>query len=253
MNDDAKTPRLGFWLMSSSLTACEMAALVGFDVAVLDMEHGVHNPREADGFIVFCKARGFVVYSRVASAERVPIQAALDAGADGVILPQILDSAHAAEAAAFAKYPPLGTRGMGLSRIQDYGPAGADFEGEHNRATRCYAMIETPGALDDAERIAALPTVDGLFIGSSDLSLTRGRGQYGGTADDEQDARKVAEAAAGAGKRWGMPASDARQWGLAVALNADFVTVADDLSALAAGFAQLHGAAVEARTAAQSS
>ena len=42
--------------------------------------------------------------------------------------------------------------------------------------TRCYAMIETPSALDDAERIAALPTVDGLFIGPSDLSLTRGPG-----------------------------------------------------------------------------
>ena len=58
MNDDATTPRLGFWLMSASLTACEVAALAGFDVVVLDMEHGVHNPRDADGFIVFCKARG---------------------------------------------------------------------------------------------------------------------------------------------------------------------------------------------------
>ena len=253
MNDEAKMPRLGFWLMSASLTACEVAALAGFDVVVLDMEHGVHNPRDADGFIVFCKARGLAVYSRVASAERVPIQAALDAGADGVILPQIRDSAHAAEVTAFAKYPPLGTRGMGFSRIQDYGAAGPDFEGAQNRATHCYAMIETPGALDDAERIAALPTVDGLFIGPSDLSLTRGRGQYGGTAADAEDARRAAEAAAGQGKRWGMPAADARQWALAVALGADFVTAADDISALAAGFAQQHTAAREARAAARTS
>ncbi len=53
------------------------------------------------------------VYTRVDSAERVPIQHALDFGSDGVILPQITGVAHALAATAFAKFPPLGARGFG--------------------------------------------------------------------------------------------------------------------------------------------
>ena len=48
----------------------------------------------------------------------------------------------------------------------------------------------------------------------------------------------------------GQPAGDARQWDLADALAANFVMVAVDISALAAGFAQQHRAAVEGRIAA---
>ena len=111
------------------------------------------------------------------------------------LLPQIVDAAHAEEVCAYAKYPPLGTRGIGYSRAMSYGAYDAiddAFFGSENRRTVCHAMIETRGSLRDVEAIAKLPTVDGLFIGPSDLSMARGRGSFKFSSADEEDFRTVA-------------------------------------------------------------
>src|SRR5262249_36440382 len=102
-------PRLAFWLESTSLAACEIAASLGYDAVIFDIEHGVLPMEACDYLTLCCKRLGLTVYSRVAAADRVAIQHALDAGADGVVLPQITDLAHARAATAFAKYPPLGS------------------------------------------------------------------------------------------------------------------------------------------------
>jgi 2-dehydro-3-deoxyglucarate aldolase len=171
---DRRLP-VGFWLMTANPSACEIGAEVGFDIVVLDMEHGTFNPESADRVIALGKALGLAVYSRVSGAQRVPIQQALDAGADAVIVPQIRNVEHAREAASYAKYPPLGTRGIGHSRINRYEGFAPEFLEAENRRTQCIVMIETQEAFDDVERIAALPMIDGIFIGPGDLSLTRGR------------------------------------------------------------------------------
>ena len=184
------------------------SALVGYDIVVLDMEHGVIAPDAADLLVAHGRRLGLRVYSRVAAPERVPVQKALDSGADGVILPQIAGASHARSAAAFAKYPPLGSRGIGFSRTMDYGVVEAGFTDGENGRTRCFVMIETPGALADCQEIAALATVDGLFVGPGDLSLTRGRGLYRALLharrrrrDREGVSRKALEGVGGSGGR----------------------------------------------------
>jgi 2-dehydro-3-deoxyglucarate aldolase/4-hydroxy-2-oxoheptanedioate aldolase len=209
---------------------------------IFDLEHGVIPPEMADHLALACKKIGLTVYSRVSSAERVAIQLALDSGVDGIILPQIADLAHAREATAFAKYPPLGTRGVGCSRTMNYGGVAPDFFEAENRRTVCLAMIETPGALTDVEAIACLATVDGLFVGPSDLSMTRGRGAFRATNKDLADFEAIAAAAAKAGKFWALPAPGRKVFDFAIRRCAKFVTVCDDLTALRLGFA--HGLAV---------
>ena len=237
-SEKRKGPLLGFWLETDNLAACEIGALVGYDIVVLDMEHGAISTDAADRLVSYAKRLGLTVYSRVAAAARVPIQQALDFGADGVIVPQITDLEHARAVAAFAKYPPVGSRGIGFSRTMDYGGVDDAFLDAENRRTRCFLMIETPGALCDAEQIAALDTVDGLFVGPSDLAATRGRGLPKESNEDEADARKAAEAAVGRKKRWGIPAGTPKAFAFARDLGADFVTINDDLSALRAGLEQ---------------
>lgn len=227
--------KLAFWLETANQAACEIARLVGYDIVVLDMEHGVLTLDVADRIIPHCRGLGLTVYSRVASADRVAIQHALDSGADGVILPQLRDAGHAREATAFAKYPPQGARGMGYNRTMHYGDTPADYVARENRRTRCYAMIETMGALGEVAAIAALDTVDGLFIGPSDLSLDRGRGIFRAAPEDVADVRRIAEAARAAGKPWAMPAPGTTMFDLARALGVEFVTVCDDLTALRTG------------------
>jgi 2-dehydro-3-deoxyglucarate aldolase len=132
-------PDLAFWLMTPNESACEIASLLGFGTAIIDMEHGTFEPSSAARAITMCKALGLAVYTRVDSAARVPIQHALDFGSDGVILPQILDAAHAREAAAFAKYPPLGTRGFGGGKTVAYLAMPPHFVEAENRRTKCWA------------------------------------------------------------------------------------------------------------------
>lgn len=231
-------PRLAFWLERGDIAACEIAAILGYEIVVVDMEHGAVGPDGLDRIVALSRASGLTCYVRVASAERVPIQQALDFGADGVMVPQIDDADHAARVAAWAKYPPRGTRGVGFSRTMDYGWVKEGFFDAENRRAVCHLMVETPGALRDVREIAGLPNVDGLFIGPADLSMTRGRGAYSFAEGDAEDFRTVAEACRAAGKTLGLPAPSAGAYDFAVGAGADYVTISDDLSALRAGLEQ---------------
>ncbi len=236
-------PKLGFWLQTANVAACEIAAGRGYDFALFDLEHGVFSTSEIDRIVALCQGLGLSVQIRVAAPEPLHVQQALDLGADTVIIPHIDNLAHARAIAGAAKYPPLGVRSFGAGRTMAYGAVGPRFIAAENRRTLCLAMVETPGALAEAGAIAALPTVDGLLIGPSDLRLGQG-GQYRGDARDLANIRAVARAAAGAGKPWHFPGGGKRETALARSLGAAWIAVADEWGALAAG---LEGALAAAR------
>ncbi len=243
-------PAIGIWITSPFHWAVEMAKAIGYDTVLIDLEHGTINAESADRLMALAHSLGLDAFVRVASPDRVPIQQALDAGADAVILPQVRDLDHARSGSAFAKYPKLGLRGMGSPRSLAYGDTPSDFVLAENKRTRCLIMIETPGALNDVARIVALPTVDGLFMGPYDLSLTRGRGQYVASNEDRKDAVHIAEAGTKAGKFIGMPAGDAEAVGFARALGASLISVGEDLGALNIGLRQMFSLALEAKASA---
>jgi 2-dehydro-3-deoxyglucarate aldolase/4-hydroxy-2-oxoheptanedioate aldolase len=233
----ASGPALAFWLEYPSLPACEIAALCGYDAVIFDHEHGVMPQADADRLTLACKRLGLTVYSRVASAERVAVQHALDAGVDGVILRRSpISPTRGGDGTG--EYPPLGSRGVGYSRAMGYDAVAPNFFERENGRTLCWPMIETPGALADAAAIAALDTVDGLFVGPADLSMTRGRGAFRATDKDLADLAKVAAAAKATGKSWALPAPGAKVFAFARRHGASLVTVGDDLTALRVGFTQ---------------
>lgn len=233
---EAAKPMIGFWLESDNQKACEIARLAGFELVLFDMEHGTLDLPALDRLLPFCQSIGLSAYVRLAEATRPNIQHALDLGADAIVLPQLRDLAHAREVTEFAKFAPLGTRGVGYSRTQRYRGANDDFFQTENKQRHCYAMIETAEALADAEAIAALPCVDGLFMGPGDLSVARGRGAFNASEADLADLRQIANAARLEGKRWALPAANPRLREAALALSPTFVMLGDDLSALVIGF-----------------
>lgn len=243
--NDASSPALtrnGFWLQTNSQAACEIARISGFDLVIFDVEHGTFDQPDLDHLVPFCSLLGLDTYVRVSHADRPHIQAALDTGASGIILPQIRDLDHAREVTAFGKYPPVGSRGFGFNRTMRFGAVADPFIGSENSHRQCFAMIETRGALESAEDIARLPCVDGLFIGPSDLSLSRGRGVFKGTGADLDDLREVAQATALANKHFAAAAPNDEYRKEAESLKANFVAIADELSAMAVGFSAIRGA-----------
>ena len=241
-------PDPAFWLERPSLAALEIAAALGYRAVIIDMEPGIIPPEDCDMLVAQGRNLRLLVIVRVAASERILIQQALDFGADGVMLPMVRDADHAAEVSAYAKYAPLGCRGVGSGRAFGYGAyqsVNPDFHRQANERTRCHIMIETAPALEQADAIAALPAVNGLFIGPSDLSLARGRGAFRFTGQDEEDFRRVARACRAHGKTLGLPAPNPKAVLLARTEGASYVTLSDDLSALRSGLAQglaaLHG------------
>jgi 4-hydroxy-2-oxoheptanedioate aldolase len=226
------------WLSTANQAMLEIAHDMGFKHVVLDIEHGLFDLEATDRIIALGKALGMKMHAKVLGPETIPIQQALDMGCDSVIIPHIGDAAHARDVTLAAKYPPLGKRSFSGTRPARYNLVKPDYYERENGVTRCYPMIESSAALKDVEAILALPTVDGLFMGPTDLSLDSGRGAYRNTDADKDDLRRVAAAAKAAGKPWIMPAWTKAERDSATALGAGYLVVADEYFSLILGLAE---------------
>lgn len=230
-------PQQGAWLSDGSVSIAEIVARLEYDFVVLDIEHGAFDLTVLERFIPVLKGLGLEVFSKVLVPERGAIQQALDFGSDGVIIPHIEDVAHAKRITEYAKFPPLGTRSLAGGRTMNYGPYDDDWIAAQNRDIKVFPMVEDPGALADISEIAALDSVDGIFIGPGDLSLMRGRGAYRQAPEDFEDFRQIVRAARQQGKPWVLPAWTETEKAFAVAEGADYVLLVMQHAAIAEGYA----------------
>jgi 2-keto-3-deoxy-L-rhamnonate aldolase RhmA len=175
-----------------SPVSAEATAMCGFDVVVVDLEHGAGDEGAARAQIQAASAHAAVVV-------RVPdgpaqVGRMLDAGADGVIVPQVASPAEAETAAAALRY--TGTRGISpFSRGNRYGAAGADFRPRADERVACVIQIERASALETVEEIAALDDVDGLLMGPADLSNDLGCALDLAAPELQDAARRIGAAA----------------------------------------------------------
>ena len=162
-----REPLTAAFLDLGSPVSAELTAMSGFDVVVVDLEHGAGDEGSARAQIQAATPHAAVLV-RVPDG---PAQAGrmLDAGADGVIVPQVGSPAEAQRAAAALRY--AGARGISpFSRGNRYGAAGPDFRARADERLACIVQIERASALETVEEIAALDGVDALLMGPADLS-----------------------------------------------------------------------------------
>jgi 2-keto-3-deoxy-L-rhamnonate aldolase RhmA len=112
---------------------------------------------------------------RVPSGDDVWLKKALDIGADGVIVPLVRTAAEAAAIASACKYPPEGTRGVGLSRAHQYGMGFEEYMQIANEEVAVILQAENRDAVDNIEAIVAVEGIDAIFIGPYDLSASLGK------------------------------------------------------------------------------
>lgn len=225
----------GFWFSTANVMAAEVAAARGFTYAVLDLEHGTFDQRCLDLFVPLCRGLGLRVLAKVLGPDMPAIQQPLDFGADGVIVPHVLGVEHAREVCAHAAYPPLGDRSYAAGRIVAYGRAPEGFFAAENERIVCLPMIESAEALADVQKVLALDTVDGVFVGPTDLALSRGRTRYAFDVEDQRDLQRIADAARAAGKPWIMPAWTAAERAFARRHGAAWMVTIDERGAFTRG------------------
>lgn len=230
------SPDLAVWLSEPSSAAIEIARIAGYNTVVLDVEHGTFDLGALDWVLPLISANGMKSIVKVLAPERGPIQQALDLGAHAVAIPHIESTDHAREITGFAKFAPLGKRSFAGGRTSNYRGFSDDWVTEQDTQTRCYPMIEDASAADDIDGILALDTVDGVFIGPSDLSLLRGRGAYTASNADLADIQQIAQAARRAGKTWLLPAWSDEEKKLAAQEGAGTIITTMHYGALLQGF-----------------
>jgi 4-hydroxy-2-oxoheptanedioate aldolase len=163
-------PVIGALIYSNSPEVIEYAA-VGMDWIWWEGQHThaswermIHGVRTAHWM-------GIPVLVRTWTHDGGTIERLLDTGAEGIIVPMVDTPEQAEEILSHCYYPPTGNRSYGSVRMERIE---RDLN-EWNRRIVIVMMIETPKALQNAEAIADLPGVDGLYVGMRDLAFRLGK------------------------------------------------------------------------------
>jgi 4-hydroxy-2-oxoheptanedioate aldolase len=153
----------------------EMFALGGgYDGFWIDQEHAAVTYDQIVTFALAARANALDCFVRMAPTGYSQVTQNLEAGAGGVMAAQIHSLAEAEQFVRWAKFHPEGVRGINTSgrdaKYTHIPPA--QFVADANRDHLVAIQIESPAAVAAADKIAALPGVDLLFVGPADLSLT---------------------------------------------------------------------------------
>ncbi|MFD1696693.1 HpcH/HpaI aldolase family protein [Roseibium aestuarii] len=224
------------WVMLPSAAVAEQLGRAGYPAVTLDLQHGqmgMGEAREGLAALALTPAHAIV---RMGVADLSNAPRFLDMGAEAVIAPMIETAADAQAFADVVKYPPLGSRSWGpLRAAQLHGKTPADYLARANGDTLALAMIETRTALAQVDEILAVPGIDGVFVGPSDLSLALSEGAELNPQSEETRAasRVIADAARRAGKVAGIFCMSAQEVKDAKALGYTLMALGIDMVLLA--------------------
>jgi 2-dehydro-3-deoxyglucarate aldolase/4-hydroxy-2-oxoheptanedioate aldolase len=151
-------------------------AAAGFHWAFIDCEHGGFDLETVQDICRVARLAGLCPIVRVGDMQYTLVARALDCGAMGIILPRIESPEVLEKAVSWAKFPPQGVRGYGLTPVQtDYEPLNFNQIIEHvNSNTMVVFQIETKRGIEAREELLAVAGVDAVMMGPADLSISLG-------------------------------------------------------------------------------
>lgn len=170
---------LGSWITINNPSIAEIMADAGFDWLCVDLEHSSIDYAEAQQIILAIQNKGIQAFVRVGENNSRIIKRVLDAGADGIIVPSVNSAIEAQKAVDAVKYPPMGKRGVGLARAQNYGFGFEQYRDQKINKIKLIAQIEHFNAIQELDEIIKTEGIDGTIIGPYDLSGSLGKpGQW---------------------------------------------------------------------------
>ncbi|GAK51272.1 putative 2,4-dihydroxyhept-2-ene-1,7-dioic acid aldolase protein [Candidatus Moduliflexus flocculans] len=158
----------------SSPEIAEMLAAAGYDWLFVDGEHGPFGTLELQR-VMQAAGRDMPCVVRIPIGEEWMIKQALDSGAAGILVPMVNSAEQAAQIVRWAKYPPMGTRGVGAARAHRYGLAFQEYVDSANDEIAVIVQAEHIEAVHHIEQIVEVAGIDAVFVGPYDLSASLGR------------------------------------------------------------------------------
>jgi 4-hydroxy-2-oxoheptanedioate aldolase len=173
----AGQPTYGVLSTSADTQIAELFGLAGFDYYMLDAEHGLMDAAQVVDVIRVCERVNMTPMVRIGSKDPKLVLQYLDAGMMGVMMPGLETPDEIKMLIDAVKYPPLGKRGMGITRASGYiavGKEAVDYINFSNEQIMVIPQFEDPVLLDRFEKMISQPGVDAVVIGPRDLSLNMG-------------------------------------------------------------------------------
>lgn len=192
----------GTFLKTPAIEMIEVLAKSGLDFLCLDIEHAPFDRARLDACLAVARALDFPMLVRVATSQPQDILQALDAGAVGVVVPHVTD-VQTAQAIAKASRFGRGGRGYaGSTRWAGFATRPMpEVLAQSQSETIVIAQIEDIEGVQNADAIAAVPGIDGLFLGPADLSVAYGH-DHQTSADLMAAIASVGQAASAHGKTY---------------------------------------------------
>lgn len=172
-----------------------IAKATGHDFLFIDGQHATFNVETVVNLASTALPLGVAPMFRVRGLNDPDVPVLLDNGVTGIIFPDINTAEEARRAVEICKFAPIGRRSVGAVFPQFEGrtPPLADALPQINRSTAVVVMVETAKGLDNIEKIAAVPGVDVVHIGTNDLMVDLGKpGKLDDPAVDEALDRCIA-------------------------------------------------------------
>lgn len=178
----------------------------GFSFIVIDCEHGYFDYSQTAGIVGIANGIALPVIIRIPEIRREVITKYMDMGADGLLVPMTGTRQDVETVVKYAKYLPIGQRGVSTQRAHtEYDPpALTEYFKQANDRTVIFAQIETCEGIENIEEILAVAGVDGVLIGPNDMACDcKTPGDFH-TDKMQENIEKVIKAAQRAGKPSGM-------------------------------------------------
>ncbi len=192
---------VGSWITIGHPAIAEILARTGVDWLVVDLEHSTISLDQAGELIRTIDLCGTTALVRLTSNDPNMIKRLMDCGAHGVVVPMVNSATDAKAAVAATRYPPAGTRGVGLGRAQGYGVRFHEYLAWQKTEPIVIVQIEHVDAVEAIDDILEVNGVDGYIVGPYDLSCSMG---FPGDFERPEFVGALARVAQ-AGKRVGKP------------------------------------------------
>jgi len=225
----------GTWISSASVVVADALKDCGFEWFMVDTEHSHVNPETLAALMATLARGGPTPLVRVGNIDQYLIKQALDAGAQGILVPLVSSEEQARSVVAYAKYPPQGIRGAAAAAASRYGTELGSYLRTANSETLVGVQIETAQALANVQAIAGVEGVDILFVGPQDLTLSLGLLDDRANPRVRDAMRRVVETCEKAGKIPGTLVINPEERKAAVELGFRFISLAADLRFLLDG------------------
>jgi 4-hydroxy-2-oxoheptanedioate aldolase len=228
------------WLALGSAYGAEIIAQLPYDAVTVDLQHGMFDFGAAISLFQAISTTAAVPMARIPANEPWMAEKVLDAGAYGVICPMISTADDCRRFVAACRYPPGGGRSFGPARGLLFG--GRDYLQHANTTVLTWAMIETAQGVEKIDDIVAVPGLDAVYIGPSDLALDLGCPLSPEVHSDVRSAAKhLLKRAKAAEKRAGIFCPTPEFGREMAGLGFDLITVSNDAEMLRSAATSLLG------------